>query len=302
MIAARCIGGDVRPPSGRTLAGRVAARYAHAAHLGLDDGRLLTLLSGDAQRGMRTVNLNPDDWPPLHALLVPGSSVAVDSAGIVLGGSRIDLARGEAWHSPPLAAGRRPPSILRARLGQARRWLDDELTGGRPPPLASWHAAHCRYRAVLAAFEASAVAFDAAVYATLGLGPGLTPSGDDMLGGLLLGLAGGGDVARRQRLRAAVLGHVRDASLTTRASRDGLDQACRGWLSAPLAAVLDALGRPAAAGASADPLSGALRAQASVGGHSGTDSLIGLLDGLALAVGTREGRPPTRDRQRNLQP
>ncbi|MGL5632799.1 MAG: DUF2877 domain-containing protein, partial [Azovibrio sp.] len=113
---------------------------------------------------------------------------------------------------------------------------------------------------------------------------GLTPSGDDMLSGLLIGLHASGDLVRATRLAEQIRSHFHE---TSQASRDGLEQACRGWMTARLADVITALaGKP-----DAPLLEAALAAQSIVGHYSGRDSLIGLFAGLEATLSLQSPHP-----------
>jgi hypothetical protein len=110
---------------------------------------------------------------------------------------------------------------------------------------------------------------DAARIAPLiGLGPGLTPSGDDVLGGFLVALALVGRIALRDRLWRAV--HSAIAERTTEISCAHLAAAAEGQGGAPLHSALSAIMRGASAG-----IEGACVALGRVGHTSGWDALAG---------------------------
>jgi hypothetical protein len=112
-------------------------------------------------------------------------------------------------------------------------------------------------------------AHDAARIAPLvGLGPGLTPSGDDVLGGLLVALALVGRIALRDRLWRAL--HRAIAERTTEISRAHLAAAAEGQGGAQLHSALSAIMRGASAG-----IEGACAALGGVGHTSGWDALAG---------------------------
>jgi uncharacterized protein DUF2877 len=123
--------------------------------------------------------------------------------------------------------------------------------------------------------DASAVARAAAGLA--GLGPGLTPSGDDLLAGFvaawtLVGDALAVDHAARARVTGAVLaGAARGASPL---GRIWLEHACRGELLEPMTRFIATLLAPAARG-----LDAAVRDALAIGSSSGTDWMVGFLLG-----------------------
>ena len=123
--------------------------------------------------------------------------------------------------------------------------------------------------------EAAQVLPRGRVEALLGLGPGLTPAGDDVLCGLLLGLRATGREADRARLEArvgAVLGR------TTALSATLLTQAAAGYAVPPVVDLLHAWHRPTA---TADDLAELVDEVASVGHTSGRALLLGLRTALA---------------------
>jgi hypothetical protein len=123
-----------------------------------------------------------------------------------------------------------------------------------------------------------------------GLGPGLTPSGDDLLAGFvgawtLVGAALGGDRAARARVTAAVVaGAARGASPL---GRIWLEHARRGELLEPMTRLVAILLAPAACG-----LDAAVRGALAVGSSSGTDWMVGcLLASATMLDATTAGRP-----------
>lgn len=133
-----------------------------------------------------------------------------------------------------------------------------------------WAPARPRdWRPGRAGADADASGWDPFVHRLLGLGPGLTPAGDDVLAGLLIGLAARPDL--RDPLAAAV---VRQApTRTTWLSAELLRLAADGLAAPVAAAVADAL-----AGHGPDAaLPGALAALLAVGHTSGAALARGLL-------------------------
>jgi hypothetical protein len=123
-----------------------------------------------------------------------------------------------------------------------------------------------------------------------GLGPGLTPSGDDLLAGFvaawtLLGAALGLGAAARERVPAAVL-----AGAESRASALGrawLRHASRGELLEPMTRLVAAMLAP-----EPGDLEAATRGALAVGASSGTDWMVGFLLAVpALLDGPTAARP-----------
>ncbi len=111
----------------------------------------------------------------------------------------------------------------------------------------------------------------------IGLGAGLTPSGDDYLIGLLAGLEATGDSARGGL--AAVI-EARADSRTTAIGAAALRHAAAGAFAERLHDVLDALARPRH-----DRLASAIERAMAYGATSGGDTLVGLFSGVDLALG-----------------
>lgn len=278
------VGADVRPKPGLSCSGRIVARFSSAAHVALDDGRLLTLLCGDAQHGMRTINLREQAWPQLLPALIPGSRLRVHENCVEHSGFRLNLADAIPWKSPRASEWSLKQtfnlSAARSMITLGQHWLASVPTRHGLPANVFWQAAHANFTSCVAALLAAADddALGSSVCSTIGLGPGLTPSGDDMLCGLLIGLAAGRADTPFRRLAKSIRTYGDRAPF---ASRDALDQACLGWLTARLYAVLDAL-----RGTDDTALVAALVAQEAVGHSSGFDSLIGLFAGLEVAFST----------------
>jgi hypothetical protein len=130
-----------------------------------------------------------------------------------------------------------------------------------------------------------------------GLGPGSTPTGDDLLTGLLAAasrLEAGGvlDSRRVEALREDVRGLPR--GVTTIVAREMLDHAADGWFPEPLARFANAMGNP---GGAPEELAALAREIEKVGGTSGADWLAGAAGMLYAtpAVATKhrplEGKP-----------
>lgn len=170
-----------------------------------------------------------------------------------------------------LALGLRPP-------GQAGGLLPAALAAGEPPAAGAvaWGPRLAGLRAAWQAAHPPALA--AALAAFLGLGPGLTPSGDDLIGGFLLALARWGDVIRPglalEDLAPALLGQADRA--TSSLSAGLLACAAQGQADERLVLGLDGLL------AATPALPAGAAALASWGSTSGLDALVGM--GIALGV------------------
>ncbi|GAA3216198.1 DUF2877 domain-containing protein [Oerskovia jenensis] len=157
--------------------------------------------------------------------------------------------------------------------------------GARADALAAWSASsppHApasldRARRPVLALAAAAVADPYepdAVRRLVGAGPGTTPTGDDLLVGMLAGLLAGADRSRAHRLGATVLGLLHR---TTRASRHELAAAVDGRFGEALRDVVTTLTEP---GATPDAVLRPAARLATWGASSGRDQA----HGAALAV------------------
>ena len=225
-------------------------------------------------------------------------------------GVRLDLARAWAW-SPHLVAGGIDPrdDAMRRRIGAAADIVAARATRvgfarciellrpvavGTAPDRGSWpgsvgaatfddgfSAANAGMRSIEA--MRAAIAYGdraAALEATdelIGLGDGLTPSGDDFLVGLTAALrATRHDLAAPIATRAA--GRARGA--TTDVARAALEHAARGEYAERIHDVLGALAR-----SDEERLRSQVERALSWGASSGADSLLGVLVALEAAAG-----------------
>lgn len=120
---------------------------------------------------------------------------------------------------------------------------------------------------------------NSAVKTLIGLGSGLTPGGDDLLGGFVAGLwCTDGDQSRRTTFITGLGSAIRHHSRQTNdISRTYLYHAVRGQVSSLLANLAEAISR----GEAPDQLAGVAEAAMQVGHTSGMDTVTGLLIGLA---------------------
>lgn len=145
---------------------------------------------------------------------------------------------------------------------------------------------HCRERVrMLAAalFSTDHTGLAVAVPQLSGLGPGLTPAGDDLLAGLCLTLVRAGATAPAGALASALAGAV---TATTPLAREMIRWALDGEAAAHLLALVDdAIAEPA--GVQAAAVATTLRH----GATSGADWTAGVLLGLSWLAGNRVAAP-----------
>lgn len=204
----------------------------------------------------------------------------------------IDLSAASIWSPPP------PPAFDRTRaaaglqrlraLAQGRLPRDGlsrlvltgtAVAGNAEAQMAADSIAELR-AALPGALDAGSIGDTLVRPATLlvGLGPGLTPSGDDVLGGMMLALAATGRQELCDALWEALVPEL-DA-LTVPISAMHLSAAADGLASAAMHDLVNALL------GDAEALDQALRAAASAGHTSGWDAIAGLVLGLDGVLAT----------------
>lgn len=222
---------------------------------------------------------------PLRRLARVGQGVSLEGGRLRLGDGAIDLGEAPSW-DPSLDAVRARlwDAAWRERWSAAWRALESDVSQASMNPL--WGVASDKVERLMAALAKRELgrAIDAAEQ-IVGLGPGLTPSGDDLLTGLMIGLrclpAGRGSVGFVQAWAEGVRAL---AGRTTDVSRVYLEWAARGRATERLRNVADAI----VWAPTGDHLAGAVSAALQVGSTSGADGLLGLLLGLRLWIDESE--------------
>ena len=218
---------------------------------------------------------------PLNALLAPDCRAPEVIARLARGPFEVDLDDARRWRpasaTAPAAcacATRRGLAALRPALGARRPveglgpLLPSLLDGDAPAPASPLLRAAAPGVAALDGWlrGRAGAPVPGAVVSLVGLGPGLTPSGDDLLGGCLIALRRTGRRGEAEALGDAALAAARTA--TGRISRAHLACAAQGLGAAALHDALEAVvaGRDTSA---------ALAALDGVGHCSGWDALVG---------------------------
>jgi hypothetical protein len=281
--------------------GRVHSVFRRACNLSLASGALVTLLArelGDIPQGIRL-----ETWPGFTfagVRLRAGQEVVCRAGVIRVKGTplHIDLRSARVWRDDMAAIqvnmadpwaqtawgiawqellARRPPGGLATLVA----WFNTVPSHPASPPHTSPLArrAYPAMRALLSAtrrLELEAAA--PAVGSLLGLGPGLTPSGDDFLVGFVAGLWSTTGQETRRRAFVSGLGTLLagGAQRTTDVSASYLEHAAEGRVSIVLVSLVRALGRECQAQRVRQSTQNALH----VGSTSGADGVMGLLIGL----------------------
>jgi hypothetical protein len=296
---------------------RVHSVFARACNLVSDDGMLLGIVQGPAWNGPATLVLAPGALPaPLTGLLRPGAPARRDGNRLWIADRvGLELSAARLWAPTPIVrtldaaqiAARldRAAEIVAAeapRDGLARLLVERPLTrrlplararvrdvdavdiraaqrpGGEGPQLLRRASIELdRIEATIRAHAWSGVLEPARQLS--GLGPGLTPSGDDLLAGLALGFRAARG-ALPDALAAAILTAV--DGRTTDLAIVRVQHAVAGRADEAVHRVLALLvGGPVTGGSDVE---NAVRAVLDYGHSSGADTLVGLIVGLRLGL------------------
>lgn len=232
-------------------------------------------------------------WTDLGVM--PDEEGRSDGRLLGVGDLLVDIASGKTWHPPampPFVATDAARGLHRVRELAAPRLPDDGLAalilaGDEHPLRSAVHKAAAgsvsalrqTLPAVLRQDSWIAPALRSAIL-LVGLGPGFTPAGDDLLGGLMLALSAADRTGLRDALWNTLAPELDD--LTTPPSAMHLSAAADGMASASLHALLNDMlagGTPA--------LADRFDAVARIGHTSGWDAMAGLVLGLeALTAAT----------------
>ena len=292
--AAHCLGALA------TDGGSVLAAFRRSVYLGHDGSGAIVCI-GPSALGAGPLNALAErdetlpDWQ--EAGLLPGEPVAPENGGLRIDALRLLTWSGARLHDPP-----RGPFIWTADgLAAAFALLSDALAGFelseglapllRPDDLAALDESLLMKRAqpAISSFklwlgeDLPAPPRDA-VARLIGLGPGLTPSGDDFLGGAMIALSMSGYAEHAATLAEHALAAAADG--TNRISQAHLRAAAQGLGADALHRCIGALAR-----GNSEALRTALKRLDAIGHSSGWDALAGAVSALK-AIGLRLGTQP----------
>lgn len=276
----------IEAPTGR-FSGKVHSVFDRACNIGLETGALLTLVSSEktnVPNGLRIKTPARFAFPDFVRVGEPaacrGGTVRFTQSVL-----SIDLRSAACWHID--LSGLR---IDLHRRDQAAAWtaawqtLRQHQRGDTIPAIieavARAEGAFGTVPALLVATGALQVEEAcAAIDPLIGLGPGLTPAGDDFLVGYLAGLwsTAGSDTARLRFLASVGAWLSQAASQTNVISRAHIQSAVRGHASEPIARLAERLDQAD----TIDSVCAGTQAALQVGHSSGTDGVAGLLFGCA---------------------
>jgi Protein of unknown function (DUF2877) len=265
--------------------GHVGAVFKHACIALLDGGGVVALLAphvGQVAHGVRLA-----DEAPIDRCVEVGMPARLCGGDIVLGTDvTVTLSLAQVW-TPPLRLGMCEwNKVTRNAMALARNMLLDlapatcsefltaALQIARPATALGARVSAVLPRLALAAGVGDANGALLCLRELIGLGPGLTPAGDDFTIGWLAGLTLGAHSPVQRKFLAAMCAGIEALSCTTTPiSRQHLTDACALMFSERLSAVCVAI----ANGAAPSALASSMAAQLSVGATSGADAAAGLM-------------------------
>jgi hypothetical protein len=270
--------------------GRVIAVFARCCYVTTDDGGLIAVLTKDAGNVAHGIRL--DGRPRLDTRLQVGLHARLDSNRISFPGKNVtvDLSGAKVWRpivqsgmvdrlAPALRSFARTRELLiQQAAGSDSEFLKLVLQIGVPPtPLADLIKARLPALALALRARDSTSALGI-IGSFIGLGPGLTPAGDDFVVGFLAGLALSAATAEARRfLQDMREGVAALRRATTTVSAQHLDDACHLCFSEHLSNLCVAIG----GGQPDADLQSLVAAQLSIGATSGADAAAGLIFALS---------------------
>jgi uncharacterized protein DUF2877 len=252
---------------GQRQPARVVAAFGRAVYLLLQNGRVLPVLGRDALRLPGALVLAQEGGSAGLGDVVAGSPAWVGAGRVEVADLGLTTAR--TWRCPPT-----PPVADRARLSERCAWLSNRLAD---LPLDGSGGLALRVTNLEDALRGGPAGNDEAapIRDLIGLGPGLTPSGDDVLAGALVTLRRlrphGADRGALDAITERIAAEVCQSSeRTTALSSTLLAHAARGDAVPPVLELLRVL---AAGGDTVQPFQALL----AVGHTSGRDLAHGMM-------------------------
>jgi Protein of unknown function (DUF2877) len=260
--------------------GMIHSVFDQACNIRVDDGRLLALLApclGNVPHGVRIAV--PAGFGFARHLTV-GAPVGCRADVLRMPGLSIDLGTAKPWQAEvATAVDMRVPQVARA-WRTAWRMLQQRRARVGPAQVATLSRAVDRrgLRLARATRHRRVHEAAAAIKGLIGCGPGLTPSGDDLIVGFLAGLwsTARNDPERGAFRRALCVAVAGATGATGDISRVYLTHASRGRFAEPLTMLATRIGEGVPVGEIERLTAGALR----VGHSSGCAGVLGLLLGL----------------------
>jgi len=289
-LQAHSIGALIKP---ERISGAVHSVFQNACNLRLKTGEIVVLLVRENLNVPHGIRLNTPQGFSFEAILPVDAAMHIRAGVLRFETSSpfaLDLRTANIWHCPIGALG-----ANMAELSNLTAWHNatdcfqhhDKQTG--LDGFAFWPD----LRAAIFQVEAKQTA--SLLNPLIGRGPGLTPSGDDFIVGLLAGLWAQASHDPKRTRYITVLGKSLEKYLpkTSDISAAYLSAACQGEVSESLSILSCALAR----GANAATLKSAMDQALAVGHTSGADGVAGLLAGLSAWCSGLEMHEPLKLRQ-----
>ncbi len=279
--------------------GFVVGVYERTVYIELSGGDFLCIGGPEVGNGpimAIAATVPADDWR--DAGIVVGQNITIDESGLTVGDAfKFFLGRHAIWQPAPWPAvgmNLAPTLVLLQDLmreraptdGLARVVIGNAAAAGSAPARAIERRATLNIATLSDWLEAQlsgdaaelASAGQAAVDGLIGLGPGLTPSGDDLISGLLIALHATDHAAAAAALASFVRKTPADA--TSKLSRAFIEAAIAGEPNEAMQPMLSCLlkGEPCA-------LAPAFEGLDRIGHSSGWDMLAGIVIGLRGVAG-----------------
>lgn len=281
---------------GKGEAGTVRATFDRSFYLAFPGGWLCV---GPAKLGAGPLNVLCDSWPEgdVRKLMTVGEIATAENGTVRADRISVHLHTATEWHPQSVGAWTNtslarglatldallPPILPTEGLAYLLRDAD---SGECTAPAAVQPAIRNLARILRSSERGHVAAIDAQrLRALIGLGPGLTPSGDDYLGGYLIALALTARFTLRDRIWCALEPHL--GQLTNDISRAHLGAAAEGFGNAALHQLLSAI----LVGAD-DQIRASFSQAIEIGHTSGWDALAGAV----AALRTLDGSPNAANR------
>ena len=262
--------------------GTIHSVFATACNIAV--GELLITVH-DAQKqhtptSVRVAVVGATPWTPIVHV---GDRASFRSGWLSFGSHLLDL-RGLPIWAPGTPAPFAPPAVARRLLAELIRVHGAPTAHGSSALTSTLARDLAALRGIVTAGTASDPRtddLDLVIGRMIGAGEGLTPTGDDVLVGLLAALTRGGQSAPATAIVSRIAESVlRNTHRTTDISAHYLRLATRGSFSEPLTNLVDSV----ITGSSVDDVHARTLEVLNVGASSGADALVGVLLGLEAAL------------------
>lgn len=262
------------PPPGERWAGRIHSVYRRAINIALESGQLVTVSPMADGRGPYSFHVAGAALPPGH---VPGERVVVTETLLRIGARQAEIP-GDGIYDLPRGTLRLTPRRCTEAAALLERLLEREASRVDADPVWAVTQKRIRHRCDMLVQRFCRGDIPAIVEngrALLGLGQGLTPSGDDILTGMfaVLGMQGSPFPAADLLLSRVIRGQREQ---TTDVSWQMLSAAAAGCYKQMLIDCAQALGTE---GVDATP---SAERVLGIGHSSGRDMLLGCLTALRI--------------------